>query len=678
MRRRETKSARVMDWEPIPDDVLVPKRARRDGPKRPFPPDVTVVRQKDGMSLADRWGLPRTRGKRRRRAVVDDVSDSSDDDATSDDDEDSETPPNVAVVLAAHLSLGWKLDSSDRLVPPRRPGSSAGHTPELLEMRRAYGIDPGNDDKDDDEPGRKDRPSDAALSALMAALSCARLCGPVLKRADYCAVALEEASKQAARFRRDIDKMRRTGVIPPWSGRPSPEDEMLASVKEKLADAQRELGEDVHRASSPFGSSRDDPDPTLAAAIAAMGGGKKVGPSQPSSLAPVAAVRVAVALDDAMYALAYHGRSCGWAGSSRFSWRPNPALYLNAVTASHAPGATVGSIAAAVRDVGDEWLDAIRRSRMEEGTYLLTAKNLPSPEDVLVSGEKAARSAGTKTKDGTPQPPPCPELVQLWRDSCRVWPCRLFAFAAPTRRALATLAKFSKRWVEIGAGLGYWAHMMERVEGIDVVALDKTPSPLTGTDAVNEYHGRAMSFCTVHKGGPESLREYENRGLFLCYPPPGDDMALDALRALRGDVPLAVVGEWDGNTGTAEFARELRKKWYLVEYARLGQWGDTAHDLTIWMRRDDPRDDVDAGNNSNGFLEAPFASCFTCGTSDATRELRRCVYCREVCFCSKRCAGDATSTALHASAHILRDVRLPAGRPDYSNDADYRPFRPCG
>ena len=166
---------------------------------------------------------------------------------------------------------------------------------------------------------------------------------------------------------------------------------MLASVKAKLADAGRELGEDVHRASSPFGSSRDDPDPTLAAAIAAMGGGKKAGPSQPSSLAPVAAVRVAVALDDAMYALAYHGRSCGWAGSSRSSWRPNPALYLNAVTASHAPGATVGSIAAAVRDVGDEWLDAIRRSRMEEGTYLLTAKNLPSPEDVArVGGESRA------------------------------------------------------------------------------------------------------------------------------------------------------------------------------------------------------------------------------------------------------------------------------------------------
>ena len=153
MRRRETKSARVMDWEPIPDDVLVPKRARRDGPKRPFPPDVTVVRQRDGMSLADRWGLPRTRGKRRRRAVVDDVSDSSDDDATSDDDEDTETPPNVAAVLAAHLSLGWKLDSSDCLVPPRRPGSSAGHTPELVEMRRAYGIDPGNKTTTTTSPG---------------------------------------------------------------------------------------------------------------------------------------------------------------------------------------------------------------------------------------------------------------------------------------------------------------------------------------------------------------------------------------------------------------------------------------------------------------------------------------------------------------------------------------------
>ena len=49
----------------------------------------------------------------------------------------------------------------------------------------------------------------------------------------------------------------------------------------------------------------------------------------------------------------------------------------------------MGSIAAAVRDVGDEWLDAIRRSRMEEGTYLLTAKNLPSPEDVLASGDES-------------------------------------------------------------------------------------------------------------------------------------------------------------------------------------------------------------------------------------------------------------------------------------------------
>ena len=370
--------------------------------------------------------------------------------------------------------------------------------------------------------------------------------------------------------------------------------------------------------------------------MAAMGGDSPGGDSPDASEhssnaildAPVA-VAVAVALDDAMYAMAYHHRSCGWT-SGDGSWWPNPAAYLAAVTASHGRcGADVStvskfvsSVASAVKDDvlegarGGEWLDAIRRSRTAEATWLLTATGAVTAADVLAAGRRAASEAKRKTRgratttgDGTPPPPPpCPKLVQLWRDGARVWPCRLFAFATPTRRALRALRDASVSWVEVGAGLGYWALAMESSFGMDVVALDKTPntqgfggdSPGGGEwdeGAMNEYHGRAASFVKVREGGPRDLRRYKNRALFLCYPPPGDDVAARSIREHGGDV-VAVVGEWDGNTGDVVFARELRESWNLARRVSLPQWGDTAHELTIWQRK--KTDSTERGGNPRG------------------------------------------------------------------------------
>ena len=111
MPARETRREAELEWEPIPDDVLVPRRDGRDRFARPFPPDVQVVRRRNvGVDAvdADRRSVPRARGKRRRRAVVDDVHDAHDAAAPVavagwDDSPD----PNA--VLAAHLSSGWSL-----------------------------------------------------------------------------------------------------------------------------------------------------------------------------------------------------------------------------------------------------------------------------------------------------------------------------------------------------------------------------------------------------------------------------------------------------------------------------------------------------------------------------------------------------------------------------------------
>jgi hypothetical protein len=70
----------------------------------------------------------------------------------------------------------------------------------------------------------------------------------------------------------------------------------------------------------------------------------------------------------------------------------------------------------------------------------------------------------------------------------------------------------------------------------------------------------------------------------MCYAPPESTMAEDALAAFTGE-KLALIGEWDGDTGSSAFEHKLLSGWDLVEAIPLPNWSDTAHDLTIWHRR---------------------------------------------------------------------------------------------
>jgi hypothetical protein len=79
----------------------------------------------------------------------------------------------------------------------------------------------------------------------------------------------------------------------------------------------------------------------------------------------------------------------------------------------------------------------------------------------------------------------------------------------------------------------------------------------------------------VKHGEPRHLagEAMQGRSLFLCYPPPASDMAVDCLRFFSGRT-VAVVGEWDGDTATAEFttalirAFRLKRRVPLPKYAR--------------------------------------------------------------------------------------------------------------
>ena len=316
-------------------------------------------------------------------------------------------------------------------------------------------------------------------------------------------------------------------------------------------------------------------------------------------------------------------------------------------------------------------------------------------------------------------------MTRAWRDACRSWPCRLYAFAAPTDAALRALKKSATRWLEIGAGAGYWAAQMRRM-GMDVVALDADP-PGEGTH--NAYHGSCAPWHPVERGDaaaasaagekatPErtvTVSRLAGRAVFMCYPPPGFDsrMASETLEAYvaerdatsqrggeaardsregsredsrgSGDSDhrvLALVGEWDGNTADGAFARLLTKHFYLARRAALPQWGDTAHELTVWKRK--------TGNRAVD-VPIPLKSCAWCGggrvegdafsatkPNDDRNVLRRCVLCRDDrgTFCSASCAR--LGAAKHAETHELRLIPTPIEMlEDWSDRGEYVAFRP--
>ena len=781
------EDAGVLEWEAIPDDVLVPRRTkrRRHRFREAFAPDVLLVGQtrrvrarvddafaalftaSDSRARGDgaaRSSRARSRPPRSRPAQSSWDGEWTADHASAAVAEAADRdPPDPIDVLAAHLSAGWTLR------PPSKSPRDPTPLPEVDEVdARTLELRPPR--PDDRRDGRRDigaigAVDDAgdksvldglahlrlahglvpppaivpdahahtrALSRLAGAVSAARLSGVVLRHRRWCEVAVDEALAAAEA----VDSLAAKRSGPLRDGRAARAAAALAhTARAALQEATRALrrddrdegGRDVDGAGgvdddseTESASDRDDP---FARAMAAMGGGggrvggggtrkknKQPGvgsrpgaesasktpstpkspsktPSSPKSASAFSAVFLASALDDAAHAVAYHARSCGWL-DARVGVGFELASYSSAVDA-HGAGldAASAAVAAKAARARPNPLLATLRSRLREGARLFASADVRArlPHATLAAAnDTATRANDARAAAPLPPPPPCAPAARRWRDACRVWPCHVYAFAAPTDAAIATLAEASDRWVEVGAGTGYWASLM-RAAGMDVVAVDADPP---GTARGNEYHGDAAGWTEVTEGGaetPRRLRDEEGvpRALFLCYPPPGESMASEALHSLldAGGRTVAVVGEWDGNTADETFARTLARSFRLRRRRRLPQWGDTAHELTVWTRRDDEEgneegneEDVKDGETRE---EWPFGACSACGGGDAS-SLRRCAYCRAATYCSAKCAE--RHAGKHAAAHEAAHVPFPdaSGRPAFDDDRDYAPYRPTG
>jgi hypothetical protein len=153
-----------------------------------------------------------------------------------------------------------------------------------------------------------------------------------------------------------------------------------------------------------------------------------------------------------------------------------------------------------------------------------------------------------------------------------------YSWAVPTNRAIGRLARLGPL-VEIGAGNGYWASLIEAAGG-DIIAFDKAPT-----------HQRANAYCDkgsyfdVQKGGPEVLLNMRERILFLCWPPAGVRMASTCLKAFLGDQLVYVGEERSGCTGDDAFFDLLEAEWVQVGRSTLAKWPRIHDDMFIYRRK---------------------------------------------------------------------------------------------
>lgn len=184
---------------------------------------------------------------------------------------------------------------------------------------------------------------------------------------------------------------------------------------------------------------------------------------------------------------------------------------------------------------------------------------------------------------GTPN---APEKIEEWyATKGRSALVQRYSWAIPSPATLVWMVEAldGRPVVEMGAGTGYWAWLLEQL-GVDIVAYDEHP-PLRGE---NHWHCRdgeaGTQYVEVQIGSPDVLANMGNRVLFLSWPPYGGTMALDALTTYPGDTLIEIgEGEW-GCTGNEEFYQALGD-WNEIDEGPMVQWSGIHDRITLWRRK---------------------------------------------------------------------------------------------
>jgi hypothetical protein len=161
-----------------------------------------------------------------------------------------------------------------------------------------------------------------------------------------------------------------------------------------------------------------------------------------------------------------------------------------------------------------------------------------------------------------------------------------YAFSIPTISALEIIAAHSPL-VEIGAGTGYWAMCLTEL-GADIAACDtRVPGEGSPWDPFSGNPWHDDTWFPVDEGDETTAALHHDRTLLLCWPPPENPMAFNALSAyLRaGGRRLIFVGSVL-SSGDAAFHR-LRSSMTFTSRVQIPGWPFIEEILSVHEAEDD-------------------------------------------------------------------------------------------
>lgn len=174
--------------------------------------------------------------------------------------------------------------------------------------------------------------------------------------------------------------------------------------------------------------------------------------------------------------------------------------------------------------------------------------------------------------------------------------CRRYTWAIPTPEDIAWMVGQvgDRTVVEIGAGTGYWAWLLQQA-GVHVRAYDKAPPGRKGsrnfyhsprTDAFDLTDDAGEQFSPVKQGSAYYAGMWPDAVLYLSWPPYSDAMADEAPDAYTGDF-LIYCGEGQGGcTADDDFHDALESDWDLVSTSRgHAQWWGIHDTLESYRRK---------------------------------------------------------------------------------------------
>jgi hypothetical protein len=153
-----------------------------------------------------------------------------------------------------------------------------------------------------------------------------------------------------------------------------------------------------------------------------------------------------------------------------------------------------------------------------------------------------------------------------------------YAWAIPNKTAIIKIKKFAKKEkiLEVGAGLGLWAYLLQEANA-NIVA----------TDDFSWKDKKLKDFTKVEKlNVQDSLEKYKDCNiLLLVWPPYDKPMANNALKKFKGN-KLVYIGEEEGGaTANDNFYIRLKKKWKQVDKYDIPGWISIHDTMTFYERK---------------------------------------------------------------------------------------------